>query len=158
MNVCIKPFQCRTKYRTDDTLTDEQKYYHGDSKKTQIFNLVSRISVINFIRHTHSKKFPFYCDCVHNVSSIEHLCLYYNLYIYKRAWWHRVMCCKKCCLSISCKYILKSYFFLLCLFIVIHLVMRCNKNVDILFSAHDAFLESPSSDTLKIERFANQII
>jgi hypothetical protein len=33
-----------------------------------------------------------------------------------------------------------------------------NKNVDIKFSAHDAFLESPSSGTLKIERLESQII
>jgi hypothetical protein len=33
-----------------------------------------------------------------------------------------------------------------------------NKNVDIKFSAHDAFLELPSSGTLKIERWESQII
>jgi hypothetical protein len=33
-----------------------------------------------------------------------------------------------------------------------------NKNVDIKFSAHDAFLEEPSSGTLKIERLGSQII
>jgi hypothetical protein len=36
-------------------------------------------------------------------------------------------------------------------------MMKChkafiNKNVDIKFSAHDAFLEKPSSGTLKVER------
>jgi hypothetical protein len=31
-----------------------------------------------------------------------------------------------------------------------------NKTVDIKFSAHDAFLEQPSSGTLKIERLKNQ--
>ena len=33
-----------------------------------------------------------------------------------------------------------------------------NENVDIEFSAHDAFLEQPSSGTLKIERLESQII
>jgi len=33
-----------------------------------------------------------------------------------------------------------------------------NKNVDIKFSAQDAFLEYPSSGTLKIERLESQII
>jgi hypothetical protein len=33
-----------------------------------------------------------------------------------------------------------------------------NKNVDIKFSAHDAFLEKPSSGTLKIEILGSQII
>ena len=32
-----------------------------------------------------------------------------------------------------------------------------NKNVDVKFSAHDAFLELPSSGTLKIERLESQI-
>ena len=31
-------------------------------------------------------------------------------------------------------------------------------NVNVKFSAHDAFLESPSSGMLKVESFANQII
>jgi len=34
----------------------------------------------------------------------------------------------------------------------------CNKNVDIKFSAHDAFLELPSSGTLKVGRLENLII
>ena len=33
-----------------------------------------------------------------------------------------------------------------------------NRNVDINFSAHDAFLESPSSGTLKIEKLEHHII
>jgi hypothetical protein len=33
-----------------------------------------------------------------------------------------------------------------------------NKNVDVKFSAHDTFLELPSSGTLKIERLESQII
>jgi hypothetical protein len=33
-----------------------------------------------------------------------------------------------------------------------------NTNVDIKFSAHDTFLEGPSSGTIKIERLENQII
>ena len=33
----------------------------------------------------------------------------------------------------------------------------CNTNVDIKFSAHDPFLESSSSGTLKIERLESQI-
>jgi hypothetical protein len=33
-----------------------------------------------------------------------------------------------------------------------------NKNVDIKFSAHNVFLEQPSSSTLKVERLENQII
>ena len=33
-----------------------------------------------------------------------------------------------------------------------------NKNVDIKFSAHDMFLEQPSSNTLKVERLENKII
>ena len=33
-----------------------------------------------------------------------------------------------------------------------------NKNVDIKLSAHDTFLEQPSSGTLKIEKLENQII
>ena len=32
------------------------------------------------------------------------------------------------------------------------------RNVDIKFSAHDAFLESPSSRTLNVERLENKII
>jgi hypothetical protein len=36
--------------------------------------------------------------------------------------------------------------------------MRSNKNVDIKLSAHDAFLESPSSGTFKVENLENQII
>ena len=35
--------------------------------------------------------------------------------------------------------------------------MRSNKNVDIKLSAHDAFLESPSSGTFKVENLENQI-
>jgi len=35
--------------------------------------------------------------------------------------------------------------------------IQFNKNVDIKISAHDAFLEKPSSGTLKIERFDSQI-
>ena len=34
----------------------------------------------------------------------------------------------------------------------------CNKNVDIKFSAHDAFLEKPSSGALNIERLERKII
>ena len=34
----------------------------------------------------------------------------------------------------------------------------CNKNVEIKLSAHDAFLELPSSDTLKIGRLESQVI
>ena len=42
-------------------------------------------------------------------------------------------------------------------------IMKChktfiNKNVDIKFSAHDAFLEKPLSGTLEIERLDSQII
>jgi hypothetical protein len=33
-----------------------------------------------------------------------------------------------------------------------------NKNVDIKCSAHDVFLEQPSSDTLMVERLENKII
>ena len=33
-----------------------------------------------------------------------------------------------------------------------------NKNVDMKFSAHDAFLEQLSSGTLKVERLGNQMI
>jgi hypothetical protein len=33
-----------------------------------------------------------------------------------------------------------------------------NKNIDIKFSVHAMFLESPSSGTLKVERLKNQII
>jgi len=33
-----------------------------------------------------------------------------------------------------------------------------NKNIDIKFSVHDTFLESPSSGMLKVERLKNQII
>jgi hypothetical protein len=33
-----------------------------------------------------------------------------------------------------------------------------NKNVGIKFSAHDTFLDYPSSGTLKVERLENQII
>jgi hypothetical protein len=33
-----------------------------------------------------------------------------------------------------------------------------NNNVDVQFSAHDAFLEYPSSDTLKFKRLESQII
>ena len=36
--------------------------------------------------------------------------------------------------------------------------LLCNKNVDIKFSAHDAFLEWPSSSTLNIEILESQII
>jgi hypothetical protein len=36
-------------------------------------------------------------------------------------------------------------------------VFHYNKNVDIILSAHDAFLEQPSSGTLKIERLESQI-
>ena len=36
--------------------------------------------------------------------------------------------------------------------------MRSNKNVDIKLSGHDAFLESPSSGTFKVENLENQII
>jgi len=36
--------------------------------------------------------------------------------------------------------------------------MFVNKNVDIKFSAHDAFLELPSSGTLKVKIFERQII
>ena len=32
-----------------------------------------------------------------------------------------------------------------------------NKNLDIKFSAHDAFVEGPSSRTLKIERLESQL-
>jgi hypothetical protein len=35
---------------------------------------------------------------------------------------------------------------------------ECNKNVDIKFSAHDMFLEQPSSGTLEIEKLESQII
>ena len=35
--------------------------------------------------------------------------------------------------------------------------LMCNKNVDIKFSAHDAFLEWPSSGTLKIEKLESHI-
>jgi hypothetical protein len=38
------------------------------------------------------------------------------------------------------------------------IIGHCNKNVGIKFSAHDAFLEYPSSDTLEIERLQGQII
>ena len=37
-------------------------------------------------------------------------------------------------------------------------VMDTNKSVDIKISAHGAFLEWPSSGTLKIEKLENQII
>ena len=33
-----------------------------------------------------------------------------------------------------------------------------NKHIDISFSAHDTFLELPSSDTLKVDRLENQIM
>ena len=33
-----------------------------------------------------------------------------------------------------------------------------NKNVDIKFSLHEAYLESPSSGTLKVEKLENQMI
>ena len=33
-----------------------------------------------------------------------------------------------------------------------------NENVDIKFSAHDAFLEKPSSSTIKAKIFENQVI
>jgi hypothetical protein len=33
-----------------------------------------------------------------------------------------------------------------------------NKNVDIKFNAHNAFLKAPSPGTLKVERLKNQII
>jgi len=33
-----------------------------------------------------------------------------------------------------------------------------NKNVDIKFSEHNAFLKTPSPGTLKVERLKNQII
>jgi hypothetical protein len=33
---------------------------------------------------------------------------------------------------------------------------KCKKNVEINFSAHDSYLESPSSSTLKDERLKNQ--
>jgi len=36
--------------------------------------------------------------------------------------------------------------------------MNKNKNVDIKFSAHDAFLKQPSSGTLKAKIFESQII
>ena len=38
------------------------------------------------------------------------------------------------------------------------MLKKKKKKVDIKFSAHDAFLESPSSGTLKIERLESQII
>jgi hypothetical protein len=34
----------------------------------------------------------------------------------------------------------------------INIIITCNKNVDVNFSMHDAFLEQPSSGTLKFER------
>ena len=37
-------------------------------------------------------------------------------------------------------------------------ILRSNKNVDIKFSAHDAFLEYPLSGTFKIDRLERQII
>jgi hypothetical protein len=37
-------------------------------------------------------------------------------------------------------------------------VNTCNKHVDIKFSAHDAFLQSPSASTLKAKIFEGQII
>ena len=38
------------------------------------------------------------------------------------------------------------------------MILTSNKNVDIKFSAHDAFLELPSSGTLKVKIFERQII
>lgn len=37
-------------------------------------------------------------------------------------------------------------------------IVYCNKSLDIKFIAHDAFLERPSSDTLKIERLERQML
>jgi len=91
---------------------------------------VWRISVINFIRHAHGQKFPYYCDCVHNVPSIEHLCLYYNLYIYKELDGIESSVVRNIVYQLVVNIFFRAIF-LLCLFIVIHLVMRCNKNVDI---------------------------
>ena len=34
----------------------------------------------------------------------------------------------------------------------------CNKNVDILLSAYDVFIESPTSGTIKFERLGSHII
>jgi len=39
-----------------------------------------------------------------------------------------------------------------------HLILIENKSVDIKFSVHDAFLELPSSGTVKVERLENKII
>jgi hypothetical protein len=39
-----------------------------------------------------------------------------------------------------------------------HIMTQSNKKVDIKFSAHDTFLKSPSSGTLKVEILENQII
>jgi hypothetical protein len=49
---------------------------------------------------------------------------------------------------------LGKYIVIMCLVIYI----LCTKNVDIKFSAHDTFLEKPSSGTLKIERLESGII
>ena len=40
----------------------------------------------------------------------------------------------------------------------INIQSECNENVDIKFSAHDSFLEQPSSGTLNVERLESQII
>ena len=43
--------------------------------------------------------------------------------------------------------------------LLVHVIKyTSSKNVDIKLSAHEAFLEWPSSGTLKIERFESQII
>ena len=49
---------------------------------------------------------------------------------------------------------LGKYTVVMCLVIYI----LCSKIVDIKFSAHDTFLEKPSSGTLKIERLESEII
>ena len=44
------------------------------------------------------------------------------------------------------------------MFVVLYSFCRVDCFINIKFSAHDAFLESPSSGMLKVESFANQII